>query len=272
MKSLDTNKASYSSDIPTKSLKQNVDFFSSFILGYVNKSISSSTFHSIPKLADITPIYKKDLRYEKSNFRPISILPNLSKFFENILYDQISSFFENLFSKHQTGFRKSFNPQSCIVAIIEKFKKSLDQRREYAALLTDLSKAFDCLPDDLVIAKLHACGFDKASLRLMHSYLTGTYQIVKINNSYSLWNLIKYGVPQGSILGPILFNIFLCNMLFMIDTIDTASYADHNTPYSVGKKQCAVETKLLKATVKLFKWFHENDMKANQGKCHFLLK
>ena len=154
--------------------------------------------------------------------------------------------------------------------MIEKFKKSLDQGGEYAALLTDLIKAFDCLPHDLIIAKLHAYGFDKISLRLMHSYLTDRYQRVKINNSYSLWSLIKHGVPQGSILGPILFNIFVCDMFFMVDNIDIASYADDNTPYSKGKSQYDLETKLQKASVKLFKWFHENGLKANLEKCHFL--
>ena len=156
--------------------------------------------------------------------------------------------------------------------MIDKFKKSLNQGGEYAALLTDLSKAFDCLPHDLIIAKLHAYGFDKASLRLMHSYLTDRYQRVKINNSYSLWSLIKHGVPQGSILGPILFNIFLCDMFFMVDNIDIASYADDNTPYSVGKSQCDLETKLQKASVKLFKWFHENGLRSNQDKCHFFYR
>ena len=154
--------------------------------------------------------------------------------------------------------------------MIEKFKKSLDQGGEYAVLLTDLIKAFDCLPHDLIIAKLHAYGFDKSSLRLLHSYLTDRYQRVKINNSYSLWSLIKHGVPQGSILGPILFNIFLCDMFFMVDNIDIASYADDNTPYSVGKSQCDLETKLEKAPVKIFKRFNENGLKANQEKCHFL--
>ena len=100
IKRLNTNKASHSSDIPAKILKQNLDFFSSFILDNVNKSIASSTFTSILKLTDIIQVYKKDSRYEKSNYRPISVLPNLSKIFQNVLYDQISSFFENIFSQY----------------------------------------------------------------------------------------------------------------------------------------------------------------------------
>ena len=185
IKRSNTNKTSHSSDISTKNLKQTVDFFSPFILGYVNKSITSSTFPSILKLADIIPVYKKDSRYEKSNYRPISVLPNLSGIFENGLYKQIS-FFEFFFSKYQTGFRKGFSLRSCLMSIIEKFKKSLDRGGECAAFLIDLFKAFDCLPHDLIIAKLHAYRFDKTSLKLMHSYLTDRYQRIKINNSYSL--------------------------------------------------------------------------------------
>ena len=124
-----------------------------------------------------------------------------------------------------------------------KFKKLVDQGGEHDALIMDLSKASDCLPHNLIIAKLHAYGFDKASLRLLHSYLTDRYQRVKINNSYSLWSLNKHGVPRGSILGPMLFNIVLCDMLFMIDNIDIVSYADDNAPYSVGKSQYGLETK-----------------------------
>ena len=77
----------------------------------------------------------------------------------------------------------------------------------------------------------------------MHRYLTGRYQRVKINNSYSLWSLIKNGVPQGSVLGPILFNVFLCDMFFMADNIDIASYVDDSAPYNVAKSQCDLDTK-----------------------------
>ena len=181
-------------------------------------------------------VYKKDSRYEKSNYRLISVLPNLSKVFENVLYYQISSFLKNIFSKYLTGFRKYFSLQSSLVAMIQKSKKLLDQGGEYAALLTDLFKAFDWLPHDLIIAKLHAYGFEKASLRRMHSYFTDRHQRVKLNNSYSLWSLIKHGLPQGSIFRPTLFNLFLYDMFFMVYSIDIASYADDNTPNSVGKR------------------------------------
>ena len=107
-------------------------------------------------MADITPIYKKDSRCKKSNYRPVSVQPNLSKILENVLQDQISSFLEKNFSKYQTGFQKGFNLQNCLVAMIEKLKKPLDQVGEYAVLFTHLSNAFDCLPHDLLIAKLHA--------------------------------------------------------------------------------------------------------------------
>ena len=113
LKSLNTNKTFYSSDIPTKILKQNIDFFSFFILSYVNKLISSSTFPSILKLSDITSVYEKVSQYEKSNYQPISILPNLLKIFENFLYDQISSFLK-------IGFQNGFNRQGCLVEMIEK--------------------------------------------------------------------------------------------------------------------------------------------------------
>ena len=185
------------------------------------------------KQADIKPIYKKEPRNEKENYRPVSISPNLSKIFERCMYDQLKDHFEKLKSKYQCLAQKGFSTQHCLLAMIEKLQKSLDSGGGWtlAALLTDPSKAFDCLPHDLLIAKLHAYGIKKASLNLLFSYFKNRKQRVCLNNTYSEWIDILFGVPQGSILGPLLFNIFLCDLFLFLHDIPVANYTDDNTPH-----------------------------------------
>ena len=142
-------------------------------------SVNSSTFPLVLKSADVTLLYKKDSRYQKSHYRFVSVLHNLLKIFENV-----APYFEKIFSKYQTGFWKGFNPKTCLEAIIEKFRKSFDDGLEYAALLTDLSKAFGCLPHDLIFFKIHAGCFDMPPLKVMHSCLTNRYQRIKDNSTY----------------------------------------------------------------------------------------
>ena len=155
--------------------------------------------------------------------------------------------------------------------MIEKWKSSNDKGKAFGALLTDLSKAFDCLSHELLIAKLAAYGFSPSALKLIHSYLSDRKQRTKVNASYSSWHDILSGIPQGSILGPLLFNIFLCDLFLMVENADYASYADDNTPYTTGENIEEVITKLEKETSFLFKWFSNNQMKANPDKCHLLI-
>ena len=142
----------------------------------------------------------------------MSILSNISKIYDRCLYDQIQAFFDSILSKYQCGFRRGFNAQHCLITLIEKWKKSVDNGGVFGALFTDHSKAFDCLSHELLIAKLDAYGFDKSALKLVNRYLSTRKQRVKINDKYSSWNEILFGVPQGLILGPLLFNIFICDM------------------------------------------------------------
>ena len=152
----------------------------------------------------------------------------------------------------------------------EKWKKSVDKGKTFAALLTDLSKAFDCLPHDLIIAKLNAYGFSLSAARLMQSYLGNRKQRTKINTAYSSWEEILFGVSQDSILVPLLLNIFICDLFLIMKKVDFASYADDNTPYVIGKGAKEAINSLKEAPGELFYWFANNQMKANPGKCHLL--
>ena len=101
------------------------------------------------------------------------------------MFEQMSQFFENIFPRYQCGFRKGFSTQQCLLAILEKWKRPVDNSKMFGALLTDLSKAFDCLDHELLIAKLNAYGFSLTALKLVHNYLSNRKQRTKINSSYS---------------------------------------------------------------------------------------
>lgn len=171
----------------------------------VNLSISTSTFPDRLKEAQVAPIHKKNSVLEKGNYRPVSVLPAISKNFENAIEAQLVNYFENIFNPFLAAFRSGFGCQSTLLRVIEDWKHALDKNEYLAAILMDLSKAFDCLPHDLLLLKLNAYGLSKSSLDLLYSYLTNRKQCVKLNQNLSNMLPIFKGVPQGSILGPILF-------------------------------------------------------------------
>ena len=123
-----------------------------------------------------------------------------------------------------------------------------------AGLFTDLSKAFDCLSHELLIAKLDAYGFSYESLKTMYSYFSNRYQRVRVNSHFSNWSEIMFGAPQGSILGPLCFNIDIAD-LFWFENSDLASFADDNTPYALESDTDSVIRKLEEDSRVLLEWF-----------------
>ena len=172
------------------------------------------------KLANVTTVYKKGNRSEKHNYRPVSLLPNLSKVFERCIYNKIAQIFNKILSKHQCGFRQGHSPQNCLIVLLQKWKESVDQGHVFRALLTELSKTFECLAHNLLIAKLNAYGFDNEAVRFVYNYIASRKKITKISDTYSSWHEILWGVPQDSILGPLLFNIDICDLFFVIEDCD----------------------------------------------------
>ena len=142
------------------------------------------------------------------------MLSTFSKMFEKLLFEQINDHMQCKFSKHLTGFRKNHSTQNALLVIIEQWKAILNKKLKVGALFIDLSKVFDTLDHSLLLAKLSAYGFDNNSLNFIQSYLTNRFERCKTENDFSSFQEITIGVPQSSILGYFLFNIFI-NSIFL---------------------------------------------------------
>ena len=154
----------------------------------------------------------------------------------------------------------------------EKMKEARDSNKVCAAVLTDFSKAFDCLLHDFLIAKLHAFGFDLKSLKVIHACLNDSIQVTKVGSFYSEILQIIYGVPQGSILGLLLFNVNLMGFsLAEHYKSNFSNYADDTTPYNCRSTFLETISDLEITLNNLFNWFCYNNFKANASKCHLFL-
>lgn len=270
---LDINKTGTFSNITAKQLKQvEVIIAEPLQLIWNLEIIDNQKFPSKLKCADISPIFKKLDCVLKENYRPISILPVVSKIFERIMEQQIKYFIEKQLSPFLCGFRKGYNTQYALTTMIEKWKRELDKKGGIAgAILMDLSKAFDTINHELLIAKLEAYGFDQSALAILLSYLRERWHRTKINTTFSTWLEILSGVPQGSILGPILFNIYINDLFFEFENTHACNFADDTTLSAFGTNIKDVLFALEYDTQSAIIWFKNNFMKLNQDKCHFLI-
>ena len=268
---MDPSKASTENDIPTKILIASRDIVGEHLSKIYNISKGDANYPLSLKLADVTPIHKKEERTLLKNYRPVSLIPTVSTLFERYMYNQITLYINEYLSPYLFGYRTGHSTEQCLTVMLEEWKKALDDKNSAGGILTDLSKAFDCLNHNLLIAKLEAYGFDESALNFVYDYLHERKQRTKVNGFYSSWRELKFGVPQGSILGPLLFNIFINGIFYFIKETKMANYADDNTIYTVESNIEHLLKPLEKETSLILNWYKINEMKSNDEKCHLIL-
>ena len=183
----------------------------------------------------------------------------------------MSEYSESFLNHILCGFRKACSTQHTLFKVLQLWQKEIDNGGFVGTILMDLSKAYDCIPHELLIAKLKCYGIDNGSLRLLLDYLTNRKQRTKIGSSFSSWCDINTVVPQGSILGPILFNIFIKDLLFFIAKSEVCNFAGDLTLYSCNKYLEHVFSNLKYDLRNVLDWFKINSMKANPGKFQFMV-
>jgi hypothetical protein len=227
-----------------------------------NLSIESGEFPSQWKQARVTPIFKTGSKDNCSNYRPISVLPILSKILEkhvfNCLYEYLQE--RDLLIKSQFGFRKNHCCQTALIALTEKIYEAFCAGKLFGLVQLDFSKAFDLINHSLLIEKLKLYRADQKSIDWFTSYLDNRTQKVILQDVQSESNSIKSGVPQGSILGPLLFLLFINDLPLHISHCDQILYADDATITFPGKTIKEIEDCLAQALTSISEWCEQNDM------------
>ena len=217
------------------------------------------------KLAEIIPIYKKD-NLRKENYRSVNLLVMISKVFKRILADQLSAYFEHLFSTCLSAYRRGYNCQHVVLRLTESWLQALDGGCFVGTVSMDLSMAFDRMPHGLLIAKLHAYGLSMNACHLIVSYLKDIRQRVKVMGECSDWATVNRGVPQGSVMGPLLFNILLNDLFYVKMNCEIANHADDIHLYYAHHYDITLKNTLEIDTNSAIDWFINNYMDANPHK------
>ena len=266
LKHLKNKKSSGHDGISNEILKCCSPVIEPILAKIFNEMVESSIYPDWMKLAKITPLYKKGDRNLPENYRPISLISSLSKVFEKLLLKRMMSFCakHKVLTSSQFGFRPKMSCVQAIVKITEYLREQIDKKMTGQACFIDLKKAFDTLNHDILLHKLEEYGFRGKINEILKSFLEDRKQYVRLNEIETGKLIVQTGVPQGSVLGPFLFLIYINDLPSSCDKAELAMFADDTTLIKSGKRI----DPLLSQEIKYVRdWFSSNKLTVNPEKC-----
>ena len=262
------------SDIPVVVLKKTAHLICKPLATIYSNCIRDGIFPSVLKTGKVIPIHKKENKECIENYRPVSILPVFGKIFEKIIYNRLYSFFisKGILREEQFGFRKGHSTAHALHQSVDSINKSLDNGRHVLGIFIDLSKAFDTLDHSILLTKLENYGIRGSAYSLMASYLSERKQYVHFNSVSSDTLEIRYGVPQGSILGPLLFLLYMNDIMNCLADLDTkfVLYADDTNIFISGPSKESTYIKANSVLEQISKFMKCNLLHINMSKCCYI--
>ena len=270
---LNSSKSAGVDTVGPRILKLAAPVISRAIAHIINTSIKQGIFPDELKKAKVSPIFKSGDKETMGNYRPISVLPTILKIFEQHIASQLNNFLNDnhLLSSYQSGFRKFHSCQSALIQLSEEWLSNMDNGCLTGITFLDFRKAFDLVDHEILLQKLECYSFDSNALTVFKSYLNNRQQSVHIGTTESKFNEIKSGVPQGSVLGPILFLLYINDLPLHVKHSQIALFADDTTIHGSSKSLESIEENMQKDLDNINKWCDENKMKINENKTNCML-
>ena len=224
------------------------------------------------KMARVVPIYKKNCKNDPSNYRPVTVLNVISKIFEKVIYDQVEVYLteNNVLYCLQSGFRRSYSTDTCLIHLTDKIKYETDKGNFTGLVLLDLQKAFDTVNHKILLGKLGAIGLSENCVKWFKAYLSNRKQLTFANNTLSSETTVKCGVPQGSILGPLLFLVYVNDMISAVNC-ELFLYADDSALVVSGKSVKDIQDTLSYELGNIHEWLVDNCLSLHLGKTEAIL-
>ena len=259
------NSSSGYDELPASIMKQCIDSYIEPLTLLINKSIQQGVFPVELKIARIIPLYKGENNQLIHNYRPISVLPFFSKIFEKIVYKYVVDFLDdnNIFYQYQFGFRKHHSTNHAIITLVERVTKALDTGKYIVGVFLDLKKAFDTVDHSILLKKLEKYGIRGNMHKWFKSYLSFRVQFVEYNNCHSDNKQITHGVPQGSILGPLLFILYINDFSKASDLLFSILFADDTSVFIEGTAYSSIIKDINTELEKVDKWLKSNKLSVN---------